>query len=352
MLAELEALLRLGYRGQITLIDDNFIGNRAAAKRFLPALAEWCRAHDYPFFFAAEVSLNVADDDELLGMLREIDLRLIFTGIETPDPAVLKKTQKPHNSARPLRDRIRKLHAAGINVTASFILGFDGEPAGAGDAIVGCIEDNAICFAAIGLLTALPTTQLSRRLLREGRLLGNDGRLVDRGAVEGGEGAWGRYTVENRFDGQHAGGLNFVTSRPRTEILREYRATLERAYDPECYFDRVLRVATAIRGRRRHRLSRPEVRRALRGVVAMIVGLVRDPGTRRFVLRNLVRLPRLRPDPAGFEMAMKMMVAYLHFRQRTGAYLAALDRRIAGEEAENSRDAGTGRGPSASGSRS
>ena len=71
MLAELQALYDLGYRGHVDFVDGNLIGNKRAPKRFLPELIAWHRARGYPFQFSTEASLNLADDDQLLGLMRD-----------------------------------------------------------------------------------------------------------------------------------------------------------------------------------------------------------------------------------------------------------------------------------------
>ena len=71
MLAELQALYDLGYRGHVDFVDDNLIGNKKAVKAFLPHLAQWLKERDYPFEFTTEASLNLADDVELLGLMRD-----------------------------------------------------------------------------------------------------------------------------------------------------------------------------------------------------------------------------------------------------------------------------------------
>src|SRR5689334_21859982 len=66
MLAELETLYQLGYRGHVDFVDDNLIGNKKAVKAFLPHLIKWLEERDYPFEFSTEASLNLSDDTELL----------------------------------------------------------------------------------------------------------------------------------------------------------------------------------------------------------------------------------------------------------------------------------------------
>src|SRR5437764_10470688 len=98
MLAELEHLYELGYRGHVDFVDDNLIGNKKALKNFLPELMQWLEAHDYPFEFSTEASINLADDDELLRMMREANFFLVFIGIESPDPETLVAMKKKQNT--------------------------------------------------------------------------------------------------------------------------------------------------------------------------------------------------------------------------------------------------------------
>ena len=56
MLAELDRLYELGYRGHVDFVDDNLIGNKKALRTFLPVLKAWQEAHDYPFEFSTEAS--------------------------------------------------------------------------------------------------------------------------------------------------------------------------------------------------------------------------------------------------------------------------------------------------------
>jgi len=179
LLGELDRLRELGYSGAVDIVDDNFIGNKRDVKRLLlPALIAWSERHGRPFFFTTEASMNLADDDELLGLMRAAGFRLVFMGIETPDPDLLRMTQKRQNTMRPIVERVRKLYDYGIVVTGGFIMGFDGEKRGADRAMVGLVEESGICLAMVGLLVALPTTQLTRRLVREGRLMDFTGKVV------------------------------------------------------------------------------------------------------------------------------------------------------------------------------
>jgi len=228
MLSELEALYQVGYRGHLDFVDDNFIGNKKAVKAFLPHLIAWQRERNYPFEFSTEASINIADDDALLALMREANFFTIFVGIESPDTDTLVSMQKKQNTRRSLSASIHKIYRAGMLVNAGFIVGFDSEEHSVAEAMVECIDATSIPFCMVGLLYALPTTQLTRRLAREGRLFPP------------------HYTTRrDDADGigdQCTSGLNFTTTRPRREILLDYRRILASIYQPAAYYRRVREV--------------------------------------------------------------------------------------------------------------
>src|ERR1700736_5279898 len=170
MLAELDTLYNVGYRGHLDFVDDNFIGNKKAVKAFLPELIAWQKTRGYPFEFSTEASINIADDDALLALMRASNFFTIFVGIESPDTDTLVSMQKKQNTRRSLSASVIKIYKAGMFVNAGFIVGFDSEKGPVADAMADCIEATSIPFCMVGLLYALPNTQLTRRLDREGRL--------------------------------------------------------------------------------------------------------------------------------------------------------------------------------------
>ena len=129
-LAELQKLYDLGYRGWVDFTDDNFIGNRKLIKPLLVALKQWNEDHDYPFVFSTEASVNLADDDELLQLMQDVQFRYVFLGIESPDEETLIHTQKRINTVHPLIERVRKIYSYGISVAAGLIIGFDTDKPG------------------------------------------------------------------------------------------------------------------------------------------------------------------------------------------------------------------------------
>ena len=200
MLRELDALLAAGYRGHVDFVDDNLIGNKKALKGFLPELKRWQQEHRYPFEFSTEATINLADDAELMQQMQEASFFAIFVGIESPDTDTLVGMQKQQNTRRSLVESVHKIHRHGIFVNAGFILGFDTEKGSVASPMIEYIEASSIPVCMVGLLYALPNTQLTRRLHGEGRLFPNHD------AVQSDDDA-----------DQCTSGLNFETTRPRGE---------------------------------------------------------------------------------------------------------------------------------------
>lgn len=217
MVAELEQLHDRKWRGPVFMVDDNFIGNKKKVKALLPVLADWNLRHGRPFTFFTEASVNLADDAGLLQMMKEACFTKVFIGIETPVEESLKEAQKPQNTRRDLVESVRRIQSYGMEVMGGFIVGFDNDPADIFDRQVEFIQESAIPLAMVGLLQALPGTQLYCRLLREGRI------------VDQGQG--------NNTDVR----LNFIPKMNPQRLVEGYKAILQRIYHPDAYYDRVRR---------------------------------------------------------------------------------------------------------------
>ncbi|MBN9082335.1 MAG: B12-binding domain-containing radical SAM protein [Rhizobiales bacterium 62-17] len=225
MLAELDRLYELGYRGHLDFVDDNLIGNKKAVKLFLPHLIAWQKRRRYPFTFSTEASLNIADDPALMTMMRDANFFGFFVGIESPDPETLVQTAKKQNIKHEIYESVHKIYAHGMILFPGFIVGFDSEKQGVADGIIQCVEDAALPMGMLGLLYALPGTQLTRRLTKEGRLHPETGHDLD-----------------SRQGDFALSGLNFDTLRPRADILRDFAGVLRRLYEPKAYFGRLRRA--------------------------------------------------------------------------------------------------------------
>jgi len=311
ILAELQALYDLGYRGHVDFVDDNFIGNKARGMEVLQAVADWSRRHDYPFYFSTEASINLVKEERLLRLMQENDFRWVFVGIESPDEKVLTQTQKTQNRGLSVTEAVRTLNSHGMIVNGGFILGFDGETESTAGNMIDLIQDTGICMAMVGTLSALPDTQLSRRLRREGRLF-SGGLIVEDTTVD--------------ID-QTTSGLNFATARPRTDILRDQVNVLRAIYDPREYYERVLLTATQLRPAHTSRLSLAQVPRLAWAFakVSRRAGLSRRTGS--LYWRTLFSV--LTRNPKALEAAVSLAAMYVHFSEQSEFVIRTLEEKIA-----------------------
>jgi radical SAM superfamily enzyme YgiQ (UPF0313 family) len=311
ILAELDALYALGYRGHIDFVDDNLIGNKKALKKFLPDLQRWQNEKSFPFEFSTEASINLSDDFELLRALAAANFFAIFVGIESPDTDTLISMRKKQNTRRSLQKSIYKIYDAGIFVFAGFIVGFDSEKDNTAEGMIECIEDTAIPVCTVGLLYALPATQLGRRLLREGRLFPG-------------------YDAPSPHDAgdQCTIGLNFETKRPRRDVLADYRMVLGAVYDPAAYFGRVRRVGRMLRcGKPKFKPSLPQGLRDLCLLGRLVWRLPNaGPGTASQFWKSVFECAIQNPQALRFVVMMSAL--YLHHGPFSRQVIAQIDRQI------------------------
>jgi radical SAM superfamily enzyme YgiQ (UPF0313 family) len=170
VMAEVNAIHALGVRN-IFVVDDNFIGNKKDAKALLRAIVDWQKEHDYAIEFMTEVSLNVAQDDELLALMNRAHFTTIFIGIESPRKSSLAETGKTQNMREDLVTSVHRIQAAGIQVMAGMIVGFDNDDPSIFEEQFRFIQEARIPISMTGMLNAIPKTPLYERLERAGRLV-------------------------------------------------------------------------------------------------------------------------------------------------------------------------------------
>jgi radical SAM superfamily enzyme YgiQ (UPF0313 family) len=118
-----------------------------------------------------EVSLNISQDDELLALMRQANFTTIFIGIESPRVSSLEETKKNQNLRGNLLESVHKIQAAGLEVMAGMIVGFDHDDPAIFEEQFRFIQDARIPVSMTGLLNALPKTPLYKRLREAGRLV-------------------------------------------------------------------------------------------------------------------------------------------------------------------------------------
>ncbi len=224
IIAELDIIYRLGWRGEVIICDDNFIGNKDHARAILNRLIPWMQSHGEPFGFWTQTSVNLGQDQELIDLLTAANFSYVFLGVETPEPEILRSVRKFHNISNPLGQSLAAINANGLSMIASFVMGFDGETKGAGERICAFVEELGLPVVMVNLLQALPKTRLWDRLEQEGRLLAS-------------QTTGDSYGLE----------FNYLPSRPQEEILEEYVQAIDRLYEPSRYLERVYRYYLAMR---------------------------------------------------------------------------------------------------------
>ncbi len=218
MIRELNAIYTTGWRGSIFIVDDNFIGNKKEVRKFIPVLLDWQKRHNFPYTFFTETSVDLAlpaNRDVLDGMVAS-GFTMVFNGLESNDPTVLKKMHKQQNlGSINLAEKVRIIQEAGLEVTGGFILGNDGESPNVFDNIYDFIQSSGIVVPMAGLLTALKGTPLYERLELEGRL-------------------------RNESSGNNTSmlGFNFKPELDEQFLINGYRDFMRRLFTSKNYYDR------------------------------------------------------------------------------------------------------------------
>jgi radical SAM superfamily enzyme YgiQ (UPF0313 family) len=285
MLAELDALQDAGWSGTVFFVDDNFIGNKKLVKQFLRALVAWRERRQPQIDFITEASVNLADDQELMDLMVSAGFHRVFIGIETPVPESLREAQKYQNTHGDLVEMVRTVQRSGMEVMGGFIVGFDNDPQEIFQLQYDFIQKTGIAAAMVGLLTALPKTQLYHRLLGEGRLdtksTGNNTEAV----------------------------LNFIPKLDREFLISNYKRLMWTLYEPTTYYRRVLTFLHEYRPRGpRLQLTLGDLRAFFRSLWVMGVLHRGRRAFWRYLMTVLYRHPRKLPP------AIALAIHGFHYR--------------------------------------
>jgi radical SAM superfamily enzyme YgiQ (UPF0313 family) len=293
IVAELDRLYALGWHKNVFFVDDNFIGNKKEIKsEVLPALIEW-RKGKSGMAFNTEVSINLADDPELVSLMTRAGFDTVFVGIETPNEDSLVECSKNQNKGRNLVESVKLLQRAGLQVQGGFIVGFDNDTPSIFQQQIDFIQKSGIVTAMVGLLQAPGGTHLYARLEREGRLL-------------------------KEISGDNADGSTNIVPKMGLEPLREgYRRLMKYIYSPKPYYDRVV---TFLR-----EYHPPQVRFQFdwqylmafgRSIYRLGIRGVERAQYWRLFFWTLFRRPRL------FPLAITLAIYGFHFRQVTELHVS------------------------------
>jgi radical SAM superfamily enzyme YgiQ (UPF0313 family) len=301
LVAELDDMRRAGFHSAF-IVDDNFIGDMKKARALLEKIIPWMEEHHYPLRLTTEASINLADQPELLDLMYRANFRSVFIGIETPRLDSLKETKKYQNTRGDSIDaKLARIQAAGLDINAGFIVGFDNDDKGIFDDQYRFIQDNGITLAMVGMLQAIPKTPLHARLQKEGRLVPDDPNC------------------------------NFVPKQmTREELKRGYWDLVKRLYTPESFLDRHFKVyrnreylkrRAAMCDRAGEGKTLPTLGYGLALLWALFWALLRDGSlysVGRVYLRYFLRRSvRYRGDVVGFAQFMNRCVTHWHFFKLT-----------------------------------
>jgi radical SAM superfamily enzyme YgiQ (UPF0313 family) len=313
VMAEVRECHRLGAE-QVFVVDDNFIGNQKLAKQLLRALADWGAENGYPIDFNTEVSLNLAQDEEMLELFRAANFTTVFIGIESPRVDSLLETKKKQNARGDLVESVQRVQAYGIQVQAGMIVGFDADDDSIFEEQLRFIQDARIPVSMTGMLQAMPQTPLHRRVEREGRLV----------EASGGD----QFVLSNIVPKQMS----------RLELYRGYRWLVDQLYDFENYRERTLAFLMS-RGGQVHG-GRNIRRRDARRFVRVLRDTVLTGGVRRARFTLSLLFTTLWRRPAVFKEAVSFAIVHRAFHLYMEALASQLDRAI--EELEAGPETGTG----------
>ncbi|HET9480617.1 MAG TPA: radical SAM protein [Candidatus Polarisedimenticolia bacterium] len=304
LMAEIEVLHGLGVE-RIFLVDDNFIGDKKRAKALLRAVVEFGRRTDFAVDFNTEVSLDVAGDDELLGLLRDANFQSIFVGIETPRTASLLESKKRQNVRSDILESVLKIQSYGIRVDAGMIVGFDNDDPAIFQEQFDFIQAARIPVSMTGMLNAVPKTPLHDRLAKDNRLIS--------------------YSTGDQFV------MTNIIPKAMTslQLYEGYRALIARLYDFDNMRDRVMEYLLTRGGQVKEKLylNKGDVRILWRVVRDCI--LFTSSSRRRFTLSVLAQTLAFRPG--AIKEAFTVAVLHKHFYEYMQDVCRQLEEYIAAE---------------------
>jgi radical SAM superfamily enzyme YgiQ (UPF0313 family) len=284
---ELDALYGRGWRGSVFVVDDNFIGNRRAIKKMLPAVIEWMRNRNYPFEFFTEASIDLADDGDLMHMMTEAGFEKVFIGLESPNEESLKECSKNQNRRRDMTEAVKTIQRSGLAVLGGYIVGFDSDDENIFSRQIKFIQESGVVTAMVGLLNALPNTKLWQRLKAENRLeLTASGDNTD-------------------------GSINFISKMEKQKLLEGYRGIVRTIYSPGPYYRRICEFLKHYTPSGKRQMGRDRIRALLKSI--FYIGILGNGVTQWYYWKLFIR--SLLFHRKSFSQAITFMIYGQHFRK-------------------------------------
>jgi hypothetical protein len=231
--------------------------------------------------------------------MKDADFRFVFIGIETPEDEILKLTNKKINVNRSIEQAVNKISSYGMIVNGGFIIGFDNETDQTAHNMIQCVQNSGICMAMVGKLYALPKTQLARRLEREGRLFEDGSTLSD---------------TNTELD-QMTSGLNFITTRSRLNVLKDYNDIIKYIYSPQRYYERVLTTSLKLKPEDKYKPDILKLIKNLRVFLKVCIKSGFNKTTGWFYWKTLFKV--IFKNPRGIEATVNLSAMFIHFYKQS-----------------------------------
>jgi radical SAM superfamily enzyme YgiQ (UPF0313 family) len=308
VMAELDALLKLGWKKQVFVVDDNFIGNHRLALGLARELEKWQQAHGYPLTFYTQASMDLARHPALIEAMVKANFLHVFVGVESPSEASLTEARKLQNLSQDPMESIKILQGGGLWVAAGFILGFDSDTEDIFEQQVVFIERAAVPWAMINFLHAVPRTALYDRMKKEGRL------------------------TELSVHNSDSTPPNFQTVLPRLVLLKGFQRILTSIYDPTKFYERAWRSLQAWQTRN---CQRPAQQPGLVEIAKIVLRSIWHQGLRSFYRRSYWKyflrvVTRYAANPVKIWIGFTILIAGHHFVP----YAQEVVQRVEGDVAE------------------
>jgi radical SAM superfamily enzyme YgiQ (UPF0313 family) len=160
----------------VLVVDDNLIGTSSSHIRRAKDLFRAMIAADLGKHWIAQVTINVADDEELLALAARAGCHGVFIGFESPTAQGLAEVGKKFNllKGRNFRQSVRRIQRHNILVVGSFIIGLDSDEQGIGRQIASAARSYGVDILNALFLTPLPGTRLWDRMKSENRIAADD----------------------------------------------------------------------------------------------------------------------------------------------------------------------------------
>jgi len=285
IIAEIQSLYNAGWKKSLFIVDDNFIGNKKKVKEMLKKLIVWQKNHNYPFMLLTEASSNLADDNELMQLMREANFSKVFIGLETPNIDSLNECKKTQNSVRNLASSVKIIQQNGMQVMGGFIVGFDNDTEKIFEAQIKFIQQIGVVTAMVGILNALPQTNLWKRLKIEGRLL--------------------KDTSGENTDGN----LNFIPKMGREKLISGYRKIISNIYSPKKYYKRIDTFISNYKPTAKGRIYYEDLKAFLKSI--WHIGIISKSSLRYWKLLIKTIITKRKAFPVAVELA----IYGLHFNR-------------------------------------